>query len=99
MPGRFAGKECPKSLKVPRNHLSFLRWTSSCAVSTRTTWATISTPMPEVHFDVNLKRRVGIERELYKKLDDVARRKNTTADDLVNAWVREKLKAETASEP
>jgi hypothetical protein len=55
--------------------------------------------MPEVHFDVNLKRRVGIERELYKKLDDVARRKNTTADDLVNAWVREKLKAETASEP
>lgn len=55
--------------------------------------------MPEVHFDVNLKTRVGIERELYKKLDDVARRKNTTVDDLVNAWVREKLKAQTASEP
>ena len=54
--------------------------------------------MPEVHFDVNLKRRVGIERDLYEKLDKVARRKNTTPERLVNAWVREKLKAETASE-
>ena len=53
--------------------------------------------MPEAHFDVNLKTRVGIERELYEKLDEVARQKNTTSEGLVNAWVREKLKAETAS--
>ena len=53
--------------------------------------------MPEAHFDVNLKTRVGIERELYEKLDQVARQKNTTSEGLVNAWVREKLKAETAS--
>lgn len=53
--------------------------------------------MPEAHFDVNLKTRVGIERELYEKLNEVARQKNTTSEGLVNAWVREKLKAETAS--
>ncbi len=52
--------------------------------------------MPEAHFDVNLKKRVGIERELYERLDEVARQKNTTSEGLVNAWVREKLKAETA---
>ena len=53
--------------------------------------------MPEAHFDVNLKKRVGIERELYEKLDEVARRRNTMLEGLVNAWVREKLKAEAAS--
>ena len=53
--------------------------------------------MPEARFNVNLKKRVGIERELYEKLDEVARQKNTTSEGLVNAWVREKLLAETAS--
>ncbi len=52
--------------------------------------------MPEAHFDVNLKKRVGIERELYEKLDEVARQKNTTSEGLVNAWVREKVKEEAA---
>ena len=51
---------------------------------------------PEAHFKVNLKKRVWIERELYSKLDQVARQKNTTSEGLVNAWVREKLKEEAA---
>ena len=53
--------------------------------------------MPEAHFKVNLKKRVGIERDLYEKLDEIARQKNTTSEGLVNAWVREKLKEEAAS--
>ncbi len=52
--------------------------------------------MPEASFDVNLKKRVGIEKDLYEKLDEVAREKHVTKEGLVDAWLREKLREETA---
>lgn len=52
--------------------------------------------MPEAHFEVNLKKRVGIERDLYEKLDQVARQKHVTSEGLVDEWLREKLQEETA---
>jgi hypothetical protein len=50
--------------------------------------------MPEVHFDVNLKRRkhlIAIDAELIDKLNLIARIQRTSPEQLVNSWVREKI--------
>ena len=49
--------------------------------------------LPEVHFDVNVKRRVPIDRDLYPKLDEAAHARGLSVPDLVNAWMREKITA------
>jgi hypothetical protein len=51
--------------------------------------------LPEVQFDVKLRRRVKIEPDLYEKLDEVARQKQVTSEGLVDTWLREKLQQET----
>jgi len=52
--------------------------------------------LPEVHLNVKLRKRVRIEPDLYEKLDALARERHLTSEGLVNNWLREKLKAETA---
>ena len=48
----------------------------------------------EVHFDVNLQRRVllvPLEHSLARRLADVARRQGVSAETLVNLWVSDHL--------
>jgi hypothetical protein len=50
--------------------------------------------MPEVSFDVDLKRRmhlVAIDEELISKLNQIARMKQIPAEALVNLWLKEKI--------
>lgn len=50
--------------------------------------------MPEVHFDVALKRRthlVVLEEELADKLEKIAKMKQIPAEALINAWLKEKI--------
>jgi uncharacterized protein YegP (UPF0339 family) len=51
--------------------------------------------MPEVHFDVDLKRRknlVTIEEDLLGELTSVAKSRRTSAIALINSWLREYMK-------
>ncbi len=41
--------------------------------------------LPEVYFDVKLRKRVQIEPDLHEKLDALAREKHLTSEHLVNA--------------
>ena len=50
--------------------------------------------MPEVDFEVDLKRRVytvTLEIDLAEKLTEIARSKQISSEELVNSWVREKV--------
>jgi hypothetical protein len=50
--------------------------------------------LPEVHFDVNIKRRthlVAIDEEIVSKLSEIARLKQIPAEALVNSWLKEKI--------
>jgi hypothetical protein len=49
--------------------------------------------MPEVHFDVDIQRRsflVAVDKELMKKLVEVAKARHTSTEQLVNSWLEEK---------
>jgi hypothetical protein len=50
--------------------------------------------MPEVDFDVDLKRRkhlVSLDPELSAKVTRIAKAKKTSSESLINSWVREKI--------
>ncbi|HEX9735642.1 MAG TPA: CopG family antitoxin [Thermoanaerobaculia bacterium] len=50
--------------------------------------------MPEVHFDVDIKRRahlVAVDDDLVDKIAEVARTKHVSSESLINALLREKL--------
>jgi len=50
--------------------------------------------MPEVDFDVDVKRKVhlvALDAELADKLTEFARSRQTSSEAIVNAWVREKI--------
>ncbi len=50
--------------------------------------------MPAADFEVDIKHRthlVAIDAELASKLAEVARLKQTSSEELVNSWLREKL--------
>lgn len=49
--------------------------------------------MPEVDFDVDIKRRkhlVSLDPDLSAKVTRIARAKKTSSESLINSWVREK---------
>ncbi len=49
--------------------------------------------MPEAHFEVSLKKRtylVSVDEEVMKRLSDIARAQQTSAEALINSWLREK---------
>lgn len=57
--------------------------------------------MPEVRFDMNIKRRthlIAINDEIAEKLTAIARAQRISSEDLVNAWLKEKIlkEAETS---
>jgi hypothetical protein len=50
--------------------------------------------MPEVNFDVDIKRRkhlVSLDPELSAKVTTMAKAKKTSSESLINSWVREKV--------
>ncbi len=50
--------------------------------------------MPEIDFEVDIKRRVfavALEIELADKLTEIAKSRHVSSEELVNAWVREKV--------
>lgn len=53
--------------------------------------------MPEGRFEVDLKKRVPIERDLYEKVDHLAHEKGLAPEALIEAWVRKGLASEQAS--
>ena len=63
-------------------------------------WDTHSTAdyeefMTEVNFEVNLKQRthlIGIEGPVYERIRAIAKKKRVHADELVNRWIREKIR-------
>ncbi len=49
--------------------------------------------MPEVHFDVDIQRRsflIPVDKQLMKKLAEVAKAQHTSTAQLVNSWLEEK---------
>jgi predicted HicB family RNase H-like nuclease len=52
-----------------------------------------SDEMPEVHFDVDIQRRsflVSVDKQLMKRLAEVAKAQHTSTEQLVNTWLEEK---------
>lgn len=50
--------------------------------------------MPEVEFEVDIKRRVylvTLDLDLADKLAQIAKSKQLSSEDLVNMWIREKI--------
>ncbi len=50
--------------------------------------------MPEVNFDIDLKRRthlVALDEKLVDELDAIAKSRKTSSEKLVNLWIKEKL--------
>ena len=50
--------------------------------------------MPEVNFDVDIKRRkhlVSLDPELSAKVTRIAKARKTSSASLINSWVREKM--------
>lgn len=50
--------------------------------------------MPEAHFEVDIKRRthlVAIDAKLANKLTQIARARQTSSEELINSWLREKI--------
>ena len=49
--------------------------------------------MPEVHFDVAISSRsflVSVDKQLMKKLAELAKAQQTSTEQLVNSWLEEK---------
>lgn len=50
--------------------------------------------MPEVHFEIDIKRRthlVAIDEKLAEKVTEIARSKKTSSEKLINSWIKEKV--------
>jgi len=50
--------------------------------------------MPEVDFEVDIKQQIyllTLDTELANKLTEIAKSKQTSSEELVNSWVREKI--------
>jgi hypothetical protein len=50
--------------------------------------------MPEAKFEVDIKRRThlfALDAELASKLTEIAKSKQTSAESLINAWLKEKI--------
>jgi hypothetical protein len=50
--------------------------------------------MPEVDFEVDIKQQIyllTLDTELANKLIEIAKSKQTSSEELVNSWVREKI--------
>lgn len=53
--------------------------------------------MPEVEFEVNIKRRrhlVELEPELAAGVSELAKAKRVSSESLINSWVRDKISSE-----
>ncbi len=49
--------------------------------------------MPEAHFGVSLEKKtylVAVDEEVMRSLTEIARRRQTSTEVLVNSWLREK---------
>ena len=56
--------------------------------------------MPEVEFEVDIKRRVymvTLDIKLADKLTEIARSKQISSEELVNTWIREKVLEEATT--
>jgi hypothetical protein len=54
--------------------------------------------MPEVHFEVDIKRRThlfALDAELADKLTEIAKSRQMSSDSLLNAWLKEKIQEKT----
>ena len=54
--------------------------------------------MPEVHFDVNIKRRrhlVALEEHTVDKLTQIAKLKKVSSESLINTWLKDKIRRAT----
>jgi hypothetical protein len=54
--------------------------------------------MPEVHFDVNIKKRkhlVALEEDLVDKLTEIAKAKKVSSASLINTWLKNRIRRET----
>ena len=54
--------------------------------------------MPEVHFDIDIKRRThvfALDEDLAEKVTAIARAKRIPSSTLINEWLREKVSEQT----
>lgn len=54
--------------------------------------------MPEVHFDVNIRRRrhlVALEEDIVDKLTQIAKLKKVSSESLINTWLKDKIRRAT----
>jgi len=51
--------------------------------------------LPEVHFDVTTRKKpmflVSVDKELMKKLAEVAQSQHTSTEELINSWLEERV--------
>ena len=50
--------------------------------------------MPEVHFDIDIKKRthlVAIDEEVAKEVSEIAKSKKISSEALINSWIKERL--------
>ena len=50
--------------------------------------------MPEVHFDIDIKKRthlIALDEKLADRVTEIARSKKTSSQALINSWIEEKL--------
>lgn len=62
-------------------------------------WGDYLAQMPEVKFEVDIEQRVhlvALDADLAESLTEIAKKKHTSSEALVNSWVREKVLADTA---
>ena len=54
--------------------------------------------MPEVHFDVDIKKRthlVALDEDLANEVTEIAKSKKTSSEALINSWIKEGLSKAT----
>jgi len=58
--------------------------------------------MPEVHFDIDIKRRThlfALDDDLANRVTEIARAKRVPSKTLINEWLREKVLEQTKTTP
>jgi hypothetical protein len=58
--------------------------------------------MPEVHFDIDIKRRTqlfALDEDLAERVTAMARAKQIPSGTLINEWLREKIQEQTKTTP
>jgi hypothetical protein len=54
--------------------------------------------LPEVHFDVNIKKRkhlVALEEDIVDKLTKIAKSKKVSSESLINTWLKDRIRRAT----